>query len=320
MFQDVLLVGGGAIALEAHLPRLRGLPGNRRVALFELNPERRAEIRERFRDDAALELPDALPEDPFDLAVLATPPRFHLQDVERLAPRCPRFVIEKPLAHTLADAEAIARLLEGRHLAVHMPRAELGAFALVADLYRRRRFGALVSMQVHDGRVFDWPAVSPALFSKELSGGGVLMDLGPHVLERLLALFATLEVRGCRVDGDRGAVEANAVLDLLGDAEVPVTVAMSRNRRLSGTATLTFQEAECRVDLMGPQVRLTPATGLPLEFRATEDAGDVGFGTLVSRFYQRRVVEGRTDPSRSVQVMRLLDEAYRLAQPFRGGF
>lgn len=315
MFQDVLLVGGGAIALEAHLPRLRGLPGNRRVVLFELDPGRRAEIRERFRDDTALELPEALPEAPFDLAVLATPPRFHLPDVVRLAPRCSRFVIEKPLAHTREDAEEIARLLEGRLLAVHMPRAELGAFDLLADLYRRRRYGALTSVQVHDGRVFDWPAVSPALFSKEISGGGVLMDLGPHVLERLLAVFASLDVRGCQVDGDRGAVEANAVLELVGDGEVPITVTMSRNRHLSGTATLAFEDAECRVGLMSPEVHVGPFL-----VRPKEDEGDVGFSTLVGRFYRRRVVEGRSDPARSLTVMRLLDDAYRVAGPMRGGF
>lgn len=315
MFPDVLLVGGGAIALEAHLPRLRGLPGNRRVVLFELDPQRRAWIRERFRDDAALELPDALPEGRFDLAVLATPPRFHLPDVVRLAPRCDRFVIEKPLAHTRQDAEEIARLLEGKLLAVHMPRAELGTFDVLADLYRRQRFGPLLRVQVHDGRVFDWPAVSPALFSKELSGGGVLMDLGPHVLERLLALFTTLELEDCRVDGDRGAVEANAVLDLLGDGEVPITVSLSRNRNLTNTAHFHFQEAEARAGLMAPELQVGDVT-----IRSQGDAGPVGFGELVRRFYQRRVVEGRSDATRSVAVMRLLGEAYERARPLQGGF
>lgn len=318
MFQDVLLVGGGAIALEAHLPRVRGLPGNRRVVLFELDPGRRAWIRELYRDDDALELPGTLPEGPFDLAVLATPPKFHLADVVRLAPRCPRFVLEKPVAHTRHDAEEIARILQDRLLAVHMPRAELGAFDLLGDLYRHRRYGSLRSVQVHDGRVFDWPTVSAALFSKELTGGGVLMDLGPHVLERLLALFGTLALEECRVDGDRGAVEANAVLELLGDGQVPVTVTMSRNRHLSGTATLSFEEAECRVGLMAPDVRVTGAREFTL--RAREDEGDVGFGTLVSRFYRRRVVEGRTDPARTLAVMRLLDEAYHVARPLREGF
>lgn len=315
MFPDALLVGGGAIALEAHLPRLRGLPGNRRVVLFELDPHRRAELRERFRDDQALELPDALPEGPFDLAVLATPPKFHLPDVVRLAPRCARFVIEKPLAHTRRDAEEIVRLLEGKLLAVHMPRAELGTFDVVADLYRRRRYGALLRVQVHDGRVFDWPAVSPALFSKDLSGGGVLMDLGPHVLERLLAVFESLELRDCRVDGDRGAVEANAVLELLGDGEVPVTVSLSRNRHLSNTALFHFQDAEARAGLMSPDLEVGTVT-----MRSREDTGPVGFGELVRRFYQRRVVEGRPDARRALAVMRLLAQAYERARPLRGGF
>lgn len=315
MFPDVLLVGGGAIALEAHLPRLRGLPGNRRVVLFELNPQRRAEIRDRYRDDASLELPDALPEERFDLAVLATPPKFHLPDVVRLAPLCERFVIEKPLAHTLRDAEEIALRLEGKLLAVHMPRAELGTFERVADLYRHRRYGALLQVEIQDGRVFDWPAVSPALFSKDLSGGGVLMDLGPHVLERLLALFATLELVECRVDGDRGAVEANAVLDLLGDGKVPVTVALSRNRHLSNTAEFRFEQADGRAGLMAPDLQIGDVT-----LRSLEDAGSVGFGELVRRFYQRRVVEGGADVTRSLAVMRLLDRAYEVARPLQGGF
>lgn len=319
-FPRVLLAGGGAIALEAHLPQLRGLPGNRRVVLYELSASRRAAIRERYRDDVALELPEQLPEGPFDLAVLATPPGCHLQEVLRWRPSCPRFVLEKPMARTLEEARAIASNLEGALMAVHMPRAELAAFDVLKDLYTQGRYGALQAVQIHDGRVFDWPSVSAALFSKEMSGGGVMVDLGPHILERLLHLFTGLEVEQCLVDGDRGAVEANAVLQLRGDDRIPVTVTMSRNRHLSGTAVLTFAEAEARVGLMAPTVHLAPRQGPGMTLCPDEDTGSVPFRTLVARFYQRRVVEGRSHPGRALEVMRLLDEAYRVARPLQGGF
>jgi predicted dehydrogenase len=319
-FPRVLLAGGGAIALEAHLPQLRGLPGNRCVVLYELSAARRAAIRKRYRDDVALELPEKLPEGPFDLAVLATPPSCHLQEVLRWRPSCPRFVIERPMARTLEEARAIVSNLEGALMAVHMPRAELAAFDVLKDLYDRGRYGTLQSVQIHDGRVFDWPSVSPALFSKEMSGGGVMMDLGPHILERLLHLFTTLKVEQCLVDGDRGAVEANAVLHLRGDGRIPVTVEMSRNRHLSGTAVFTFAEAEARVGLMAPTVHLVPRQGPGIVLCPDEDTDPVPFRTLVARFYQRRVVEGRSRSDRALEVMRLLDEAYRVARPLQGGF
>jgi len=322
-FGEVLLVGGGAIALQAHLPLLRGLPGLRRLVLFELAPARRREIQERFADDRVLEFPESLPVGrAFDLAVLATPPQFHLEDFQRLEPTCARFVLEKPMARDLADAEEIARHAEttGKSVAVHLPRAEISAFDALADLYRNSRYGALRRVEIHDGRVFDWPSVSPALFSREITGGGVLVDLGPHVLERLLAVFGSLDVQECRVDCDRGAVEANVRLELTGDGRVPILVQMSRNRNLSGTALFEFEQATCRIGLMDPDLELTTAGGQRLRVRPVDDEGDVGFATMVGRFYRRRVVEGRSNLARAVQTMRLMDRAYRIAQPFSEGF
>jgi len=64
-----------------------------------------------------------------------------------------------------------------------------------------------------EGGPFRWPLRSAAYFDRETSGGGVLADLGPHLLDLLAWWLGPLSLRRASDDA-MGGVEANALLEL----------------------------------------------------------------------------------------------------------
>src|SRR5690606_9361850 len=168
------------------------------VCVVEPDQRRAGELRNRFGDDERIDIVETLPADTrYDVAVLSMPPRYHGEYVERLGGRCDRLLIEKPIARNLREAEAIVRHLESSTAVAfvcHIRRA-LGSFRLARDIVAEGLLGELREVSVHEGSVFSWRAASLGSFSRELNGGGVLLDTGPHTLDLLFQVFQRIELK-----------------------------------------------------------------------------------------------------------------------------
>jgi len=171
-----MLIGGGAVAIEFHLPRIFAVLGASRVEIVENDPARCAALSDRFRRDRRIEIvmqPDFARQR--DLVVIATPPKFHADYFHEVAGSARGVVIEKPVAIDVAKAESIRSGIstDGPMVWVNLLRRCLTSFSLLRDLWREGRFGALESVELNEGRVYAWEAASMGSFSKELNGGGV---------------------------------------------------------------------------------------------------------------------------------------------------
>lgn len=326
-----LIVGGGAVGVDFHLPRLFTLCAMDEVAIFEVDARRRAELAGRFKGRAEVRVLSALPDSrAFDIAVIATPPRLHAPYVEQLRQGCQRLVIEKPLGESLAASEAIVASLGGapaQAFVCHIRRA-LGSFALVRELRRRETFGRLLEVRMAEGGVFSWKAASIGSFSRELNGGGVLQDTGPHALDLLCQVFDTLSLERAWMDADlqhgTRAIEANCVLRLRGDGDVGIELSLSRNRNFSNQAYFRFEGARVAANVRDNSLRVSldddtgiegVALGGPLQ--------RLEYHELFDAFYRRFVVAGDNrgvTPDDALRVARIIDAAYRQAEPMRGGF
>jgi predicted dehydrogenase len=190
------------------------VPGLALASVVTSNPERVAQARARYPGAQILPSADDLFADPHDLAVIAAPNRHHAPLALRAIEAGMHVVIDKPLAPSVGEAERVSSAA-----------ADAG---VVASVFHNRRWdgdfltlrrlvdeGALGSLRRLESRFERWrPEVD---FGKWREGGspedagGVLFDLGPHLIDQALELLGSArsvyaEVRvvrpGAEVDDD----------------------------------------------------------------------------------------------------------------------
>jgi predicted dehydrogenase len=329
--QSALIVGGGAVGVDFHLPRLLSLCSMADVTIVEVDARRRVELSTKLGARKDVQVLSALPAARmYEIAVIATPPRLHAPYVDELKHRCQRLLIEKPLAHSLAASEAIVASLvdaSAQPFVCHIRRA-LSSFALVRALRERGDFGRLLEVRMAEGGVFSWKAASMGSFSRELNGGGVLQDTGPHAVDLLCQVFDDLDLERAWMDADvqsgTRAIEANCVLRLRGDGGVSIELSLSRNRNFSNQACFRFERASMAVDVRDNSVRLTLDEGIGVAGVALDGPLQrLEYHELFDAFYRRFVAAGDNrgvTPADALRVARIIDAAYRRAEPMAGEF
>ena len=180
------LLGFGAIGAE-HAAAIRATPGLRLAAVADPNPERRAAAAALVDGLPLFESSDALLEQPdVQLVVVSTPPNTHALWAERALKAGRHVVLEKPMALTAAECDAVLDLAESR--------------GLTALVYQNRRFDPdfRTIMRASDslGEVFHVEAFigghsHPCSYwhSEVTVSGGALFDWGSHVIDQLLQLL-----------------------------------------------------------------------------------------------------------------------------------
>lgn len=267
----LLLVGCGAVSRLFYLPALRELAklGHLRVvAVVDPNAAARDALARDLGAQACADLPSALGLGA-QLAVLATPPRFHREQTEAAFAAGLDVLCEKPLAPTAADAEAMvaAATRTGRMLAAGQYKRFMPAHRALRLLIERQPFGQLLAVDIAEGGKFAWPAATDSFFRREQTPGGVLLDIGVHVLDLLLWWLGE-PLDFSYADDARDGLEANCLLTATFAEGVRATVRLSRDWKTPNTYVFRFTRAtvHCRVNASN-QLELTLAE-LPMTFAA----------------------------------------------------
>ena len=130
-----------------------------------------------------------------DLVVLASPTNVHAAQAGAALGRDLPVVVDKPLAVTAADARELAALAEARGVLLTVfhnrrwDREHPTARAVLAS-------GALGEVIRYEARYERWRPVPKTRWreqSSSVDGGGVLMDLQPHLVDGALDLFGPAE-------------------------------------------------------------------------------------------------------------------------------
>lgn len=229
------VVGAGRVFTSMHLACLRERPELALVAVCDLEPRRAADDLRAAQvrpEDLLLtgDLGEFLSRGAPDVVAVCTPNDAHAEPVRRAVAQGAAVLCEKPLSGRLDEARAIASLAPAaadRPLGVNLPyRLHELLPELAARLGGRP---ARVEASFTTAGLRLWRPATSWYADVSRSGGGALVDLGPHVLDTLGALFGPASLRRCRVDA---VPEERAVLDL--DYE-------------QATATVTIDRASRRV-------------------------------------------------------------------------
>jgi len=235
------IIGFGLAGRVFHAPFVARNPAFTLTTIATSNADRGAQA-SAAHPDADITTTDALLEraaaGDLDLVILASPPHVHREQAVAALEGGAAVVIDKPFVPSVADAEAIIAAAEAaqRPLTVFQNRRWDGDFLTVQRLLERgalgtvhrfvstfERFGA----PKHD----QWQGqITPA------QGGGILFDLGSHLIDQALTLFgpATLEVAELRSVREGLASEDDAFLSLRHESGVRSHLTMSRVAAQSG--------------------------------------------------------------------------------------
>lgn len=201
------IVGWGGAARTFHAPFIATVPG---LDLRAVATSRRAEVAASLPGVAIHDTPDALLADErVDLVVIATPHRLHAQHALAALAAGKDTVVEKPLAAAAADAETVftRAAAAGRRCIVFQNRRWDGDFQTVQQLIAGGTLGEIYHFE--NG----WPMHRPALRGvwREDPGemGGVLYDLGPHLIDQTLQLFGMPETVYAQIAARRTGARAN---------------------------------------------------------------------------------------------------------------
>ncbi len=201
------LLGYGLAGRVFHAPLIMACPELALAAVVTRSPERRAALHAACPEAVALDTPDELwaRASDLDLVVVATPNRSHVPLAHAALRAGLPVVVDKPLAPSAAEARALiaeARA-RGRLLTVFQNRRWDGDFLTVRRLLAE---GALGSVRRFESRFERWNPVPRPGWREQgdpAEAGGLLYDLGAHLVDQALQLFGPVHTVYAELDRRR---------------------------------------------------------------------------------------------------------------------
>lgn len=324
---ELALVGCGAIAQAGYLPALARVQEARCLWLVDLRRPLAEQLARRWRiPHVTTDLGAVL--DRVEAVILAVPNHLHAPMALLALERGRAVLCEKPLGRTAAEVRGMvaASRQAAAVLAAGMIFRQYPGLQAVRGARVQDTLGRVREIRACYGIPLDWPLMSPDFFAHEQAGGGVLLDLGVHVLDALLWL---LSPQGARVleyeDDGESQVEAEARARLtlrLGEAPdgVPCLLEVSRVRRLNNRIAVIGENASLLIPLASAGVPSLVRNGsvgsLPVSAPPPGTARNC-FAEQIRTFV--RTVRGLeatvADGDSQIPVLELIESCYAVRKP-----
>ena len=204
------IVGYGLAGASFHAPLISATPGLAVATVVTGNPGRREQALRDHPEARVVATPDELWEiaDAHDFVVVATPNDAHVPLADRALDAGLAVVVDKPLATSAADAAALVEhaRARGKLLTVFHNRRwdsdHLTLRRLMAD-------GEVGEVLRYESRFERWRPEPRADAWRETAdpatGGGVLLDLGSHLVDQALQLFGPVADVYAEIDNRRAS-------------------------------------------------------------------------------------------------------------------
>ncbi|MFR9673823.1 Gfo/Idh/MocA family oxidoreductase [Streptomyces sp. TR06-5] len=208
------LVGYGVAGAAFHAPLITTTDGMVLDTVVTADPGRRARV---TRDHGARVRTVATAEellaraDALDLVVIASPNRTHVPLAEQALTAGLAVVVDKPLAATAAEAEHLADLAEQRGLLLSpfQNRRWDSDFLTLRSLIADGRLGTVRRFESRFERWRPRPKGGWRESGDPAEIGGLLYDLGSHLVDQALALFGPVRTVYAEADVRRPGAEAD---------------------------------------------------------------------------------------------------------------
>ncbi len=207
------VIGFGLAGSAFHAPLIDVTPGLMVSAIVTRDVERRAQAKRDYPSVTLLETAEALFADKqVDIVVIATPNSTHVPFARAALQAGKHVVIDKPAAPTAADVEGLITLAQQhrRVLTIYQNRRWDGDFLTVKQLIQQGLLGDVFSYESHFDR-YRATANMDAWREQASEAGGLLYDLGAHLIDQALQLFGPAERVYAEVERRRAGVTVDDV-------------------------------------------------------------------------------------------------------------
>lgn len=206
------MIGFGQAGGLLHAPLIAVVP---RLRVTRVVTRRVGQVHGRFPDAAVSSVVEEVLDDPdIDLVVVTTPNATHASFARRALEAGKHVVLDKPFVLDPDEGAALIRLARERNrmLSVFHNRRWDGDALTVEDLVRGGRLGRLRLVELRWDRFR--PAIKQGWREAATDGGGVLADLGPHLIDQALRLFGPPEAMGADIAIQREAALVDDYFEL----------------------------------------------------------------------------------------------------------
>ncbi len=184
------VLGFGLAGQVFHAPMIRAVPGLELACILERHGSR---AQEKYPDvRVARTLEELLADETIRLCVIGTPHNTHFDLARRCLLAGRDVVIDKPFAVTLQEAEELIALAKEKErlLTVYQNRRWDGDFRTVKEIVGTGALGRVVEYEARFERFR--PELRPNNWrERDDPGSGMLLELGPHLVDQALMLFGT---------------------------------------------------------------------------------------------------------------------------------
>ncbi|MCU1222966.1 MAG: oxidoreductase domain protein [Edaphobacter sp.] len=205
---NTAVIGFGLAGRVFHAPFVSAVPGLRLDSIVQRRGDEAAKAYPEARILRSFE--EVLKDATIQLVVVGTPNETHFSLARQALLAGKHVVIDKPFAATSAEAKELGSIAAERGLVLapfHNRRWD-GDFLTVRKLIEEEALGRLVTFESHFDRFRPLPRENTWKEAGDLANG-MLFDLGPHLVDQVLALFGTPQgiTASVRKDRDQTAIE-----------------------------------------------------------------------------------------------------------------
>jgi len=201
------LVGFGMAGRVFHAPLISSVEGLELAAVVERSTNHAAERYPAITTYRSLE--ELLADASIKLVVVATPNSTHFPIAMKALEAAKSVVVDKPVALTSAETAQLAELAGGigLHLFPFHNRRFDSDFLTVRKVIDEHLLGQMVNFESNFDR---WrPGLSSRAWKEEADEGGILLDLGTHLVDQALVLFVQPAAVGAEVRRERDGDGSN---------------------------------------------------------------------------------------------------------------
>lgn len=244
----IAIIGSGNISLNFHIPTLEKL-NFEIVAISDVSKFALDAAKEHFSTEENsmkfFNSDDDFNDNDFNTVLICTPTAFHYSLTKKYLNKGKNVFCEKPMCISTEEGQELITLAKDNNLIYQVGyyRRFHNSSTFIQKAIQTQEYGRLKSIKINAG--WDSKNTLPnSLLDKNLSGGGILIDYGVHLIDRLFSWFSNLSIEEYK-DDYQGSIESNCILTLNGihptGEKTPVILTSSWTNQLGNDIVVEFE-------------------------------------------------------------------------------